>query len=151
MRTSRCGSRAARRTWRMRPSPDARHRRSGPMTSARHLREHGPRELVEGEWLHYARASALLDELLGGAALNVAGEENDARRMCRIALEQITVDRVATRIGHPQVEEQHVVPATRDERVRFRTGRCRIDRVSETNEIPHDRRADRRLVVHDED
>src|SRR3982751_3669123 len=130
----------------MRTRPDVRHRRSGRTTSARSLREYRASELVEREWLVHARASGLLNELLRGVALKVAGEEDDARRMCRIALQQLPVDRVTTRVGHAQVEEQHVVPATLDERVRLRAVRRCIDDVPEPREVPHDRGADRGLV-----
>ena len=70
--------------------------------------------------------------------------------MVRIALEQLAVDRVATGVGHSQIEQHGVVRSTLEQRIRFGAGASRIDGVTKADEIAHDRRANRWLVVHHE-
>ena len=91
-----------------------------------------------------------LDELLRRVALHVAGEEDDARCMRRIALDELAIDRIATRVRHAQVQQQRIVASTLEQRVRLRAGAGRVHRMTEPREVPHDGGANRRLVVDDE-
>src|SRR5688500_18160478 len=120
------------------------------MTLARCLREHDARQLVERERLHDAGATALLEEALRRLALYIARKEDDARGVGRIALEELAVDHVATRVRHPQVEQQRVVAPTREESMCFGACARGVDRVTEPREVPHDRGANGRLIIHDE-
>ena len=71
--------------------------------------------------------------------------------MGRIALDELSVDRIATRIRHAKVEQQHVVAPTLEQHVRLRAGGRSIDGVAKAGKIPDNGGPNRRLVVDDED
>src|SRR4051812_16159015 len=121
------------------------------MPSTRSLCEYGARELVERKRLRHASATGLLDEPLARIALHITGKEDDASRVERIALDERLIHLIPADIRHAEIEQNHVVATSLEQRICLgATGRG-IHRVTEASEIPNDGGSNRSLVVDDED